>query len=294
LSIEAMQWAFTQDIKPSSVKFVLVSLGDNAQHDGLAWPSLAAICEKTGLDRKTVISALDKLEVSGFLKDSGKRTGRTGQIKVYQFNFKRDKDSVSGTLAKISGKESENGTDPKTEQFRNSDSRVPKTDGNSTVFPSKSTENGTRNPQEPKGNQKNPQATHRGARLPTDWVLPKRYGEWAKQEFPAWDEAHIRKVATMFKNHWIAKSGRDACKLDWFATWQNWCLKEPAVPLGAKADPNAGKPWWELASKVDQRGAELDMAQRDGEPWHEWRRRVFKALGPGPWQDWLTEQDRKR
>lgn len=137
MSIEAMQWAFQQEIKPASMKFVLVSLGDNAQHDGMAWPSLAALCQKTGLDRKTVISALDRLEAAGYLSDSGKRTGNTGQVKVYRFNF----DRVKGT---------ENGTVPETEQFRNSHQRVPKTTGNSTVFPHKSTENGTRNPQEPK------------------------------------------------------------------------------------------------------------------------------------------------
>lgn len=136
MSIEAMQWAFNQDIKPSSVKFVLVALGDNAQHDGLAWPSIAALSEKTGQDRKTVISALDRLEAAGYLSDSGKRTGSTGQIKVYRFNLGRNKDT-------------ENGTVPKTEQFRNSRETVPNFPPKSTVFPHKGTENGTRNPQEP-------------------------------------------------------------------------------------------------------------------------------------------------
>jgi hypothetical protein len=149
MSIEAMQWAFCQDIKPSSLKFVLVSLGDNAQHDGLAWPSIAALCQKTGQDRKTVISALGRLEQAGYLTDTGKRTGKTGQIPVYKFNFER-KNST------------ENGTVPKTEQYRNSRQTVPDFPPNSTVFPSNSTENGTRNPQEPlkepKGNPKEAQA----------------------------------------------------------------------------------------------------------------------------------------
>jgi hypothetical protein len=138
-----MQWAFNQDIKPSSVKFVLVSLGDNAQVDGMAWPSIAALCQKTGQDRKTVIAALDRLEDCGYLKDSGKRTGHTGQIKVYQFNFERCKST-------------ENGTVPKTEQYRISSETVPDFPIKSTEFPSKSTENGTRNPQEPKGTVKEP------------------------------------------------------------------------------------------------------------------------------------------
>jgi hypothetical protein len=148
LSIEAMQWAFNQDIKPSSVKFVLVSLGDNAQADGLAWPSIAALCQKTGQDRKTVISALDRLEAMGYLADSGKRTGNTGQIKVYKFNFARANNTESGTV-------------PEAEQYRISHQTVPNFPSNSTVFPAKSTENGTRNPQEPKGTVKEPK-TKRG------------------------------------------------------------------------------------------------------------------------------------
>lgn len=160
MSIEAMQWAFNQDIKPSSVKFVLVALGDNAQHDGMAWPSIAALSEKTGQDRKTVISALDRLEAAGYLTDSGKRTGTTGQIKVYRFNFARGKDTESGTV-------------PKTEQFRNSAQTVPDFPPKSTVFPHKSTENGTRNPQEP---TKEPKGKRHKARAPEieielpDWM----------------------------------------------------------------------------------------------------------------------------
>lgn len=158
MSIEAMQWAFNQDIKPSSVKFVLVALGDNAQHDGMAWPSIAALSEKTGQDRKTVISALDRLEAAGYLMDSGKRTGTTGQIKVYRFNFSRSKST-------------ENGTVPKTEQFRISAETVPDFPPKSTVFPHKSTENGTRNPQEP---TLEPKGKRQKARAPEielpDWV----------------------------------------------------------------------------------------------------------------------------
>jgi Helix-turn-helix domain len=232
-----MQWAFNQDIKPSSMKFVLVSLGDNAQHDGMAWPSIAALVQKTGQDRKTVIAALDKLEALGYLSDSGKRCGKTGQVKVYQFNFARQKEPKNGTVNTPSVKNAENGTVPKTEQFRNSHKTVPDFPPNSTVFPSKSTENGTRNPQEPKEEPKgNPQGASRGKRLAADWVLPKSWGEWAKEQCPQWTDEQVRRVALMFRNYWTAKSGKDACKLDWLATWQNWCLKEAPAASGMGAN----------------------------------------------------------
>lgn len=70
--------------------------------------------------------------------------------------------------------------------------------------------------------QASPPST-RGTRLPADWVLPKAWGEWALAAHPHWDSDVVRKIAMTFANHWRAKSGKDATKLDWKATWQNWC-----------------------------------------------------------------------
>lgn len=87
MSISAIDWVFRQDIRPSSVKFVFLALADNASYDGdvgVVWPCLKTICEKTSQDRKTVIAALDTLEKLKLLEDTGKRTGFTGQVKVYR------------------------------------------------------------------------------------------------------------------------------------------------------------------------------------------------------------------
>lgn len=72
----------------------------------------------------------------------------------------------------------------------------------------------------------------RGKRLPEDWTLPREWGEWALGE--GWPEAVIRSEAAKFKDYWISKSGRDAAKLDWQATWRNWMRnsKTPKVVSG--------------------------------------------------------------
>lgn len=36
------------------------------------------------------------------------------------------------------------------------------------------------------------------------------FGSVAEREYPA------------FRDYWISKSGKDATKLDWLATWRNW------------------------------------------------------------------------
>lgn len=61
-----------------------------------------------------------------------------------------------------------------------------------------------------------------GKRLPEDWKLPKKWGEWALREFPALSDAEVRAQAAMFADYWHAKPGKDARKLDWEAVWRNW------------------------------------------------------------------------
>lgn len=68
----------------------------------------------------------------------------------------------------------------------------------------------------------------RGSRLPADWQLPKAWGEWALGEFPQWTAAKVRTEAAKFADHWRAKSGKDATKVDWLATWRNWCRSDIA------------------------------------------------------------------
>lgn len=62
----------------------------------------------------------------------------------------------------------------------------------------------------------------RGSRLPADWALPKTWGDWALAKYPHWTAETVRSVAGKFRNHWVAKTGKDATKLDWKATWENW------------------------------------------------------------------------
>ncbi|AXE97740.1 hypothetical protein [Paraburkholderia hospita] len=74
----------------------------------------------------------------------------------------------------------------------------------------------------------------RAERLPENWELPDKYGEWALSETKrfagerndwaggTWTAEHVRFEADKFRDYWHGKSGRDACKRDWAATWRNW------------------------------------------------------------------------
>lgn len=91
--------------------------------------------------------------------------------------------------------------------------------------------------QTPAANSVGAASPSRGARLAQDWVLPKAWGEWAVEELgmPA---DQVRTEAAKFRDYWCAKSGKDATKLDWQATWRNWCrnAKPTSKPSPQPAD----------------------------------------------------------
>lgn len=59
-----------------------------------------------------------------------------------------------------------------------------------------------------------------GTRLPKDWQpSPSDVAEAEKEGLSADD---IRREAAKFRDYWHAKTGKDATKLDWSATWRNW------------------------------------------------------------------------
>lgn len=61
-------------------------------------------------------------------------------------------------------------------------------------------------------------------------MLPKTLGDWAMEERPDWSGDDVRKVAERFKDHWLAKPGKDGRKTDWPATWRNWVRNESIRP----------------------------------------------------------------
>ncbi len=64
-------------------------------------------------------------------------------------------------------------------------------------------------------------APKRGCRIPDRFTVDEGMERWAKSQAPDVDWAmETRK----FVNYWKAKPGKDAVKLDWGRTWQNWLL----------------------------------------------------------------------
>ncbi|NII53563.1 hypothetical protein [Luteibacter sp. SG786] len=74
-----------------------------------------------------------------------------------------------------------------------------------------------------------------GTRLPEDWRPTPELIAAARAERPDID---LRLETAKFRDHWHAKTGRDATKLDWDATYRNW-IRNARSPNGfaQRVDP---------------------------------------------------------
>lgn len=110
-----------------------------------------------------------------------------------------------------------------------------------------------------------------GTRLPRDWFLPKEWGEWAVSQ--GWAEGDTRDQADRFRDHWHGKTGANATKLDWLATWRNWLrvAKDRKPRLTAITNPRGtrnGNAAFDraintLADDLSSGNVQLDYSSRD-------------------------------
>lgn len=179
MSVEAITWALDQPVKHSTAKFVLVVLANCAHSESMtAYPSTGYLVNATGQDRKTVLANLRRLMEMGFITDTGERRGATKQVIVYQLNTTRNTPEKQAQIRNSS----ENGT-------------VPKTGGNSTVFPQKESRFSAKQsqkrdtePLEPSWNRKSKQISSRASKSTSQrfaefWgAYPRKVGNKAKAE----------------------------------------------------------------------------------------------------------------
>jgi hypothetical protein len=78
-----------------------------------------------------------------------------------------------------------------------------------------------------------PRPPQRGCRLPADWKPSP-----ADREFAMGLGCDPDAIAAHFRDYWHSKPGQNATKLDWAATWRNWCRSESRRRAPAKKESN--------------------------------------------------------
>ena len=67
-------------------------------------------------------------------------------------------------------------------------------------------------------------AAKRGSRLNPDWQAAEAERRFATDL--GYSVGEIASMEANFRDYWVAKPGAQACKLDWPATWRNWCRNQ--------------------------------------------------------------------
>lgn len=117
-------------------------------------------------------------------------------------------------------------------------------------------------PEQPK-RAGSPKSGARGSRIPANWTpTPKDYA-FANGEGLTREE--INREADRFRDYWTAASGRNACKLDWEATWRNWLRSDFRKPSARAVAATVNAPrgaFDRVVSRVDASAPSWDAAGR--------------------------------
>ncbi|MFZ6755772.1 helix-turn-helix domain-containing protein [Undibacterium sp. Ji50W] len=239
MSIALMTAAFRSPIQ-STHKFVLVALCDNANDQGECYPSVSMLCEKTSLSDRSVQKSLAYLEEKQFIQ----RRERHGRSNYYYI------------------------ADPRTwftpEQYSPPNDVHPTPERGSPPPPNvvhPTPERGSpitiNEPSlEPSVNQSGRKVRGKTI-LPKDWILTKKLGDWALEEFPHWKADDVRRIADKFRDHWVANGKQ---MKDWEATFRNWCRNENR-PWTANARASPAK---QLSAKDQARQAVSEALTGNG------------------------------
>lgn len=115
----------------------------------------------------------------------------------------------------------------------------------------------------PDKEQKQPRSPT-GSRLPTDWTLPDDwYSVAVELGIPS---GAVSVEADKFRDHWIAKSGKDGRKSNWLATWRTWCRNAVDWTYKPKQGGQHGTRQYGRLSAVDRVKAAADRAGFGDEP----------------------------
>lgn len=194
--------------------------------DGQAWPSRSKIAAETGLSVSHVHEAVKSLADRGFIRYETQAGVRT----VYTFPCLDHTAQSMGMVAPVVAENATTATDDNLSHVVKAEElpakheellpvvvhETPKPAPQAALqvidAPQTAAVQGELLPIEKKG---------RATRLPKDWQLPRKWGEWAMQEY-GFTEDEVRFHEKQFSRHWWSSGKSNAYKVSWYLTWQKW------------------------------------------------------------------------
>lgn len=185
------------DLSPSQ-KLVVISLADQANDEGVCWPSMASLMRRTCLSERAVRNALRDLEAGGYLR-THHREGRSSYYTVTP--------AAGAPRQEMPDTPAPRAAHPGT-TCRTPRQQVP-------PEPSLNHQGTITEPiAAPVG------AGYRGTRLSPSWGPDEESIQFAVDRGFSYDA--LREEVNRFKDYWTAQPGQKGLKLDWKATFRNW------------------------------------------------------------------------
>ncbi|WP_211475183.1 helix-turn-helix domain-containing protein, partial [Collimonas humicola] len=262
MSIALMTQAWKMDMQCGR-KMVLLAMCDSASDDGKCWPSVETLMQKCSMGERTVQQHLSGMEADGIIK----RDMRPGRSTVYNIDSRK-----LCTPVEFAPQQYMHPADPAPTPARS----APQPPQNLHPTPA---DFAPRTIKEPSKESSRKRKVARGSRLPSDWKLLGKHAKAALEIEPKWTEAEIRMIGDKFKDHWIAASGASASKLDWDATWRNWCRNEQQ--RGNVSRMTSHGAWFATEQSVIAKGAEFGLKAYPGEAPFSFKSRVQAVIDNG-------------
>ncbi|MDR5761934.1 helix-turn-helix domain-containing protein [Caballeronia sp. LZ035] len=269
-------------------KAVLISLADNANDQGVCWPSIATIAKRICASERAVQNAIKWLESAGIVlanRNNGRHTSYTITPAAYAPPQEMHPRTACTGAADAPTPAADAG-DPRTRCVP-PPHQVPSNRKEPSEEPSLNRQGARRAPRV---------ALHDELRLIElpEGITPDVWAMWCEhREAKAKDAPWTRGAATVSIKRLVklAAAGQSPEVTIEEAVLRGWTGLFPV-----KSDPGgAGQTgamsyamspdWWKTSSGIESRAAQLNLKQKEGETFMHFKVRVFKAAGPGEWME---------
>lgn len=271
-------------------KAVLISLADNANDQGVCWPSIATIAKRVCASERAVQNAIKWLEEAGALKTM-RATGRSTSYTITPAAYAPPQETHPRTECTPAGNA------PPNEVHHTPAGDAPHPRSKCGGPPQEMHPNRKEPSGEPKGNRQGARAERKKSLSLFDrfWqAYPRKAGKAdAEKAFAKLnaDDALLELLlaAIAEQAQWDAWREEGGKFIPHPATWLNgkrWTDQPPeakAAPVGAPVAAVSAD-WWKSASGIESKAAELGVQHKAGEDFFRFKVRVMKRAGEGVWR----------
>lgn len=275
-------------------KAVLISLADNANDQGVCWPSIPTIAARVCASERAVQNAIKWLESAKVIA-ANRSNGRHTSYTVTPAAYSPPQEIHHRTACASEG----NAPAQEIHHTPAGNAGVPPQEMHQP--PHQVPSNRNKPPKEPSKNRQGARGKKSKAEKIADgfdelWaVYPKKQAKQDAQKAftklaPNPELLTILLAAVTAQSawaSWIKDGGEFVPNLGTWLNGRRWEDEAPPPPPARAAAAESAPDWWSTATGIEAKGAEIWRVRRGDELFQQYRVGVFKRAGEGPWRQAL-------